>query len=203
MRSVHAGFGIQRNLEDKVLFNERTPRQKHVVAGTVRDGHIRVLIPPRRALTKRRVSAQTAPVKSNWDAALGKRACSGVQSGSLCSKVLQTGGPMPAEDSESVDVFELGDTQPTGGVGLCLSGGGYRAMLFHLGALRRLNEAGKLATLTRVSSVSGGSITAGVLGMHWKALEFRSDGVNRVVAHRFSELDGPIVYLVYRFEPKR
>jgi mannose-6-phosphate isomerase-like protein (cupin superfamily) len=23
------------------------------------------------------------------------------------------------------------------------------------------------------------------------------------MAHRFSELDGPIVYLVYRFEPKR
>jgi NTE family protein len=44
------------------------------------------------------------------------------------------------------------------GIGLCLSGGGYRAALFHLGALRRLNEFGILAKLKTVSSVSGGSI---------------------------------------------
>src|SRR6266581_394163 len=31
------------------------------------------------------------------------------------------------------------------GIGLCLSGGGFRASLFHLGALRRLNELGILA----------------------------------------------------------
>jgi NTE family protein len=48
------------------------------------------------------------------------------------------------------------------GVGLCLSGGGYRATLFHLGALRRLNELGILSRsdFRTVSSVSGGSITA-------------------------------------------
>src|ERR1017187_1921091 len=44
------------------------------------------------------------------------------------------------------------------GIGLCLSGGGYRAALFHLGALRRLNEFGILAKLKTISSVSGGSI---------------------------------------------
>jgi NTE family protein len=44
------------------------------------------------------------------------------------------------------------------GVGLSLSGGGYRAALFHLGALRRLNELGILAKLRTISSVSGGSI---------------------------------------------
>ena len=49
------------------------------------------------------------------------------------------------------------------GIALCLSGGGYRATLFHLGALRRLNELGILAKLTTVSSVSGGSITAGYI----------------------------------------
>ena len=52
---------------------------------------------------------------------------------------------------------------------LCLSGGGYRAMLFHVGALWRLNEAGYLPRLDRISSVSGGSITAGVLGATWDA----------------------------------
>ena len=50
------------------------------------------------------------------------------------------------------------------GVALCLSGGGYRAMVFHIGAIWRLNELRYLAKLDRVSSVSGGSITAGVLG---------------------------------------
>jgi len=33
------------------------------------------------------------------------------------------------------------------GVGLCLSGGGYRAMVFHVGVLWRLNEAGYLPKL--------------------------------------------------------
>ncbi|AIJ20167.1 patatin-like phospholipase family protein [Amycolatopsis methanolica] len=58
------------------------------------------------------------------------------------------------------------------GVGLCLSGGGYRAMLFHLGALWRINELGQLPELTRISSVSGGSITAGALAAAWPRLEF-------------------------------
>jgi NTE family protein len=65
---------------------------------------------------------------------------------------------------------------PRPGMGLCLSGGGYRAMLFHLGAIMRLNQAGILERLKRISSVSGGSITAGVLGFKWRRLEFK-DGV--------------------------
>jgi NTE family protein len=50
-------------------------------------------------------------------------------------------------------------------------------MLFHVGALWRLNELGWLAKLTRVSSVSGGSITAATLGLHWEALGFDTNGV--------------------------
>ena len=49
------------------------------------------------------------------------------------------------------------------GVALCLSGGGFRATLFHLGALRRLNETGVLAKVDTISSVSGGSIMAAFL----------------------------------------
>lgn len=48
-------------------------------------------------------------------------------------------------------------------VGLSLSGGGFRATLFHLGAIRRLNEFGILPKVTTVSSVSGGSILNGFL----------------------------------------
>ncbi|MDQ1746085.1 MAG: hypothetical protein QOD07_348 [Frankiaceae bacterium] len=66
---------------------------------------------------------------------------------------------------------------PTDGTALCLSGGGYRAMLFHVGVLMRLNEAGWLPKLDRISSVSGGSITAGVLGARWGSLGFDSSGV--------------------------
>ena len=46
---------------------------------------------------------------------------------------------------------------------LSLSGGGYRAALFHLGALTRLNELGLLARVDTVGAVSGGSILAALL----------------------------------------
>ncbi len=46
------------------------------------------------------------------------------------------------------------------GLALCLSGGGFRALLFHLGALRRLNELGVLAKVETLSATSGGSILA-------------------------------------------
>ncbi|HEV7484546.1 MAG TPA: patatin-like phospholipase family protein [Thermoanaerobaculia bacterium] len=59
---------------------------------------------------------------------------------------------------------------------LCLSGGGYRAMLFHLGVLQYFNDAPLLGKLDRISSVSGGSITAGVLAMQWNTLVFDTAG---------------------------
>lgn len=61
-------------------------------------------------------------------------------------------------------------------MGLCLSGGGYRAMLFHAGAIYRLNDLGLLGKLARVSSVSGGSMTAAALAAAWPQLGFGGDG---------------------------
>jgi predicted acylesterase/phospholipase RssA len=58
------------------------------------------------------------------------------------------------------------------GTGICLSGGGYRAMLFHVGVLWRLYEAGRLKLLKRISSVSGGSISSAVLALAWPRLSF-------------------------------
>ena len=46
------------------------------------------------------------------------------------------------------------------GMALALSGGGYRAMLFHTGVLWRLRDERRVATLERISSVSGGSIVS-------------------------------------------
>lgn len=62
--------------------------------------------------------------------------------------------------------------------GFCLSGGGYRAMLFHAGAVFRMNELGLLKTLNRVSSVSGGSMTAAALALAYP--KFQYDAAGRV-----------------------
>lgn len=49
---------------------------------------------------------------------------------------------------------------------LALSGGGHRASLFGLGALLYLVDAGKAADLCSVSSISGGSLTNGFVGLN-------------------------------------
>lgn len=46
---------------------------------------------------------------------------------------------------------------------ICLSGGGFRASLFHLGLLRRLHELGLLARASTITGVSGGAIIAAFL----------------------------------------
>jgi len=43
-------------------------------------------------------------------------------------------------------------------IGLALSGGGYRAAVFHLGVLKKLHELNVLEKITSLSTVSGGSI---------------------------------------------
>ncbi len=74
--------------------------------------------------------------------------------------------------------------EPESGTALCLSGGGYRAMIFHVGVLWRLNETGFLTQVDRISSVSGGSITAGCLAMNWTRLAPGTPGSD----DRFREL---------------
>jgi NTE family protein len=82
------------------------------------------------------------------------------------------------------------DKQLVEGIGIALSGGGYRAMLFHLGTLWRLRDAGLLGQAKRISSVSGGSIAAGALALAWKNIKWDDDGAS------FRQLvAGPIVAL--------
>ena len=52
-------------------------------------------------------------------------------------------------------------------IGLALSGGGFRATLYHLGLLRFLRDAGILPQVTHITSVSGGSIMAAHLVLNW------------------------------------
>ena len=51
-------------------------------------------------------------------------------------------------------------TSPSLRIGLALSGGGFRASLFHLGVIRRLEELGLMKRVHTISAVSGGSIIA-------------------------------------------
>lgn len=48
-------------------------------------------------------------------------------------------------------------------IALALSGGGIRAMVFHLGVLRVLAERGGLEDVRRISTVSGGSLLVGLM----------------------------------------
>src|SRR6186997_258679 len=52
-------------------------------------------------------------------------------------------------------------------IGLALSGGGFRASLYHLGLVRFLRDANILPNVTHITSVSGGSILAAHLVLNW------------------------------------
>lgn len=73
-----------------------------------------------------------------------------------------------------------GQTTSSRHIGVSLSGGGHRASLFGLGALIYLVDAGKGPEISCVSSVSGGSITNGWVGLKTDLFlagsgDFRSD----------------------------
>src|SRR3954462_6403938 len=70
--------------------------------------------------------------------------------------------PEPPVDFYEADISRIQDQR----LAVCLSGGGYRAAIFHVGALRRLNELGVLSKIDTITSVSGGSIIAAHLATH-------------------------------------
>jgi NTE family protein len=63
-------------------------------------------------------------------------------------------------------------------LGLCLSGGGFRAAFYALGALRYLAESGRLGQLKVVSAVSGGSIAAAMMVDRWTAFQAAGGGLD-------------------------
>jgi NTE family protein len=95
--------------------------------------------------------------------------------GALASPVVYLEGESPDREVED-------------GVGICVSGGGYRAMLYHLGAYWRLCELGILGRARRISSVSGGSIVSGKLALEWTKLGLRPDAGPGPVPQAFLEL---------------
>ncbi len=78
--------------------------------------------------------------------------------------------------STETGFFKSRDLSPKydpGAIGLAFSGGGYRATLFHAGAMLRLNELGILGKASRITSVSGGSITTGIMAMNWDLIDWQ------------------------------
>ncbi len=67
------------------------------------------------------------------------------------------------------------------GIALALSGGGIRATVFHLGTLLRLAKSGQLGAVTQLSTVSGGSLTVGLVlsanGFRWPSSSAFIDSV--------------------------
>jgi NTE family protein len=78
------------------------------------------------------------------------------------------------DTSEQKNVNRRPDSKTPVRIGLCLSGGGFRASLFGLGVAGYLAEAGVLGQVDAISAVSGGSVAAAVLADRWPAL--RADG---------------------------
>lgn len=64
-------------------------------------------------------------------------------------------------------------------IALCLSGGGFRALLFHLGVIRYLAGAGYLKDVVRIDAVSGGSVLAAHLVLHWNQYIDNADSASR------------------------
>lgn len=61
----------------------------------------------------------------------------------------------------------MGDQDEIRRFGLALSGGGFRAALYHLGVIRFLRDAGILSLVTHITSVSGGSVIGAHLALNW------------------------------------
>jgi predicted acylesterase/phospholipase RssA len=72
-------------------------------------------------------------------------------------------------------------------IGLCLSGGGFRASFYALGILRYLAEAKLLDRVVAVSAVSGGSIAAAAVADRWGAFQDAGGDVKTFV----EQVDAP------------
>ncbi|MBI3547994.1 MAG: patatin-like phospholipase family protein [Elusimicrobia bacterium] len=122
-------------------------------------------------------SLEAAAAPTPWARGSGApRALSPASRDGFAAEYARTTVPAPAAAEESASGI-LFTPETKDGIALALSGGGYRATLFHVGSLVRLNEAGLLPKLSAVSAVSGGAITMGVLALAWKDLIFDDRGV--------------------------
>jgi Patatin-like phospholipase len=62
---------------------------------------------------------------------------------------------------------EARDKRGRPSIWLALSGGGFRAAIFHYGCLKRLHELGLLGHVYAISATSGGAVVAALLEKYW------------------------------------
>lgn len=62
-------------------------------------------------------------------------------------------------------------------IGVALSGGGYRAAIYHIGTLKKLNSLGILQHVDKLSTISGGSITGAAYCLHKGSFEEFEDKI--------------------------
>lgn len=88
---------------------------------------------------------------------------------------------------------------------LCLSGGGFRATLFHIGVIRRLIQLDLFKHIERINSVSGGSIAAAIVMMELSKCPFSSitDFDNRVLIPIIRFIQKSPRNSIYRVVPLR
>ena len=95
-------------------------------------------------------------------------------------------------------------------IGIALSGGGFRAAVFHLGAFRKLNKFGLLSSIDLLTCVSGGSIAGSFLALNWNEpdvldrlesyLTTRSIAVSFVLGGLFDPFESRLEKLAVRNE---
>lgn len=113
------------------------------------------------------------------------------QSGSDADDTCPQSTDLPSRDPQPglpAEVAQRAESRRS--FGLALSGGGFRATLFHLGVVAFLRDHGLLREVKHIASVSGGSILAAHLVQHWDAYleedSFRKEA-DKIVA--FTRLD--------------
>ena len=93
-------------------------------------------------------------------------------------------------DAEFASADKMSDRSMTR-FGLALSGGGFRATLYHLGVVRCLRDCGVLPKITHITTVSGGSILGAHLALNWDRYSGTPEQFDEAAAEiiRFVQLD--------------
>lgn len=122
----------------------------------------------------------------------------------LITELLKLNHPQPAikaavasgcqRDSDNVKevLAKHEDLENWSSIAISLSGGGLRATLFQLGIVLYLANAGELKNVKAIVSISGGSILAAHLSMHWKRVIGRPEDCGRVATELILFVQGNI-----------
>ncbi len=89
------------------------------------------------------------------------------------------------------------------GLGLSLSGGGFRATLFHLGVVAALRKLDRLRDIRVISFVSGGSITGAHLLLNWEKYAGDDDSFDRAARELVSITRADVRGRIVRRLPRR